>query len=317
MKVYLQTKHIRNTGKGFFFERLAMALKKENIEIITNPSVQHDISLQIVCLRKTNTKHYVLRFDGVWHNTSMNYAAKNILLRQSLNKADGIVYQSKFSKKMCDKYLSKFEKKWSIIFNGARTNVPFVSIEKKYKYAFLAASRWRPHKRLRDILESFLLADVEDSILYVAGDVTNSGISKQELGRYFNTPKIKYLGIIDQKILLSYHKISDGFLHLSWIDWCPNSVVEALAAGIPVITNNIGGTQELVKPSGGFVLPLDNEYNLEPCQLYNPPKIDHTIVAEAIRKCCFEKRKVINNHVDIKNIAKQYKEFFVKVIKQE
>jgi len=317
MKVYLQNRHIRNTGKGFFFERLAVALKKENIEIITNPSVQHDISLQIVCLRKANTKHYVLRFDGVWHNTDMNYAAKNILLRQSLNKADGIVYQSEFSKKMCDKYLGKFEKKWSIIFNGVRTNVPFVSIEKKHKYVFLAASRWRPHKRLRDIMESFLLADVEDSVLYVAGDVTLSGISKQELGKYFSTPRIKYLGVISQKTLSSYHKISNGFLHLSWIDWCPNCVVEAISAKVPVITNNIGGTQELVVPSGGFVLPLDNEYDCKPCQLYKPPKIDRMIVADTIRKCCYKEIEITNDHIDIQNIARQYKKFFMGVIRHE
>jgi len=317
MKVYLQNRHIRNTGKGFFFERLAMALKKENIEIITNPDVQHDISLQIVCSRKTNTKRYVLRFDGVWHNTGMDYATKNILLRKSIHKADGIVYQSEFSKKMCDKYLGRFEKKWSVIFNGVCTNVPFVSIEKKHKYVFLAASRWRPHKRLRDIMESFLLANVEDSILYVAGDVANSGISKQELEKYFSMLGIKYLGVIDQKTLSSYHKISDGFLHLSWIDWCPNCVVEAIGAKVPVITNNVGGTQELVGPSGGFVLPLDDEYDFKPCQLYKPPEIDRKAVADAIRKCCYEEIEIDNDHIDIQSVARQYKELFMKVMSHE
>ena len=42
------------------------------------------------------------------------------------------------------------------------------------------------------------------------------------------------------------------------LDWCPNAVVEALAAGVPVICSNHGGGAELVRDRG-CVLALDTE----------------------------------------------------------
>jgi len=314
MKVCLQNTDIANTGKGFFFERLAAALRNIGVQIVSNLNHAHDISLQIARLKKTNTKRYVLRLDGVWHNTAMDYIAENKPIKEALSRADGVVYQSFFSKKICDAYLKTSVEKSVVIPNGMCLDSTFDKREKKHKFVFVTAARWRPQKRLSDIINSFILADVEDSILYVAGDVSKSGLSELDLKKLFNHPKIEYTGTVDQKTLLSYLKIADGFLHLSWIDFCPNSVVEAIAAKVPVITNNIGGTKELVEPSGGLVLPLDDEYDLEPCKLYEPPKIDHTIVAEAIWKCCDNKIRITNAHVDINLIARKYKEFFEKCL---
>jgi len=307
MRVYVKMGGASGTGKGFFFERLILAMKREGVTIVTDSSCSHDISLQAVIQYITNAKKYVLRLDGVWHNTEINFLRDNGPIQNSLTKTDGVVYQSKFSKLMCDKYLGVSSKPNVTISNGAEIVNHNKSINTK---VVLTASRWRPHKRLTDIIESFLLAKIDGSVLYVAGDLKLSGIKAAKMLEYSNNSNIVFLGHLSQEILRTYLKAADVFLHLSWIDWCPNSVVEAIALGIPVITNNVGGTCELVEPSGGFVLSLDSVYDMKPCKLYDPPPIDRTIVAAAIQKCCSEIVNIDSNHVNIDNIAKQYIDFF-------
>lgn len=312
MKVYINIRGVRNTGKGFFLERLSEALGRLGIVIVEDPSVLHDISLSAIYVTRTNAKKHILRLDGVIHNTLVDYkGVNNLILNNGVKKADAIVYQSNFAKRMCEKYLGEYQGKTKVIFNGAK--IKHLNRQCPDGFSFLTAARWRPHKRLKDTIESFLFADIKESVLYVAGDLRKSGIDQDH--KLFRNPKIQYLGVLSQKELDEYRKQVLGLLHLCWVDFCPNSVVEALAADVPVITNNVGGTQELVRPTGKYILPIDKEYDMEPCRLYEPPKIDQSLVASALVDCCYGGvPEVKNNHVDINNIALQYKKFFEEVL---
>lgn len=311
MKVCFPIKNKRS-GSGLFLHRLACALKGLGVQIVNDPMARPDVSVSPITLRKTNSKRHILRLDGIYHDVCTNYKGRNKALIDSLHRADGVVYQGEFSKKLCDKYLGVVDKKYRLIRNGMDLNyhTSVSPAKKEHKHNFLTASSWRPQKRLVDMMESFLLADISDSMLYVAGGVYKKTVSMDTLNKYFKEPRIKYLGHLSQHQLTSYLRIVNGFIHLSWIDWCPNCVVEAIAARVPVITNNVGGTQELVRPSGGFVLSLDEPYDLSPCRLYEPPEINQEIVAEALRRCCKGNIRIKNSHVDIDIAALKYKNFF-------
>ena len=46
---------------------------------------------------------------------------------------------------------------------------------------------------------------------------------------------------------------------------CPNSVIESLACGLPVVSYDTGSLAELVTPEAGFIAPYgSNSWNLEP-----------------------------------------------------
>ena len=111
----------------------------------------------------------------------------------------------------------------------------------------------------------------------------------------------------------SYFKICNASIHLVWIDCCPNGVVEAIAAGLPVITNNVGGTQEIVSLSGGFVCDVDNSWDMKPCDLYNPPPVKREGVISALKHCSISKPLIKRQHIDIIDIAEQYKMFMEKM----
>jgi len=314
MKVYLPSLNKKaTTGKGFFYYRLAQELISE-VDVGGNEDDKYDIAVNNVRVGNIKAKHQIVRIDGVYHDTGRNYKKLNKqIFRGFLKLPDGVIYQSQFSKNMGDKYLGKTNKPCAVIHNGAdpRAYEYVEPIEKKYEFNFFSFSRWRPHKRLKDIVGSFRSADIDDSCLYIAGDLSKAGVDKKWLRKNM-VGNVKYVGVLSQPEIASYLKIMDGTIHMCWFDSCPNSVVESIIAGVPVVSNNIGGTAELVSASNGYVCEID-KLTLEPVNLYHPPKIDRSKIADALRKCTVEDRVINKDHVDIRNVAKQYYDFFKEV----
>jgi len=292
------------SGRSFFLNALAKELPKQGVEVVFDG--EHDVSLHSIRMWCKSKRPRILRLDGVYHDTGKDWKAKNESLKHHADSADGIVCQSEFSKQMVMRFLGVPEEKIQVIFNGALfcefpVNIAIAN------HHYIAASKWRPHKRLDDIIESFLIADIDKSLLTVIGDLQKSGIDSD---RYLRNPRIRILGQTDHDKLVAYYMGATASVHLCWFDACPNSVVEAIVAGCPVICNNTGGTHEIVRPSGGIVLNLDEPYDYRPVDLYHPPKIDRNKVAEAMRKCAESRPVITSDHVNIENIAGQYKTFF-------
>lgn len=299
------------SGRGFFLKALADELPNLGVEVVFGDA-EHDVSLHPVRMWKKTRKPRILRIDGVYHDTGKDWKAKNEGIKKSVDSADGVICQSNFSLTMAKAYLDLPASKSTVIFNGAKVE------DKKYDYIFscknifLAVSKWRPHKRLTDIIESFLLAEIDDSQLIIIGDVGNSSC---DVSKYSGDKRIVFAGSMrDHVLLMQYYHHAIASIHLCWFDSCPNSVVEAICRKCPVITNNVGGTHELVAPSGGEVCHIDAPYNLFPVDLYHPPKIDRVIVAEAMVRMAQNRPEIKSDHVDIKNIALQYKAYFERFV---
>jgi len=316
MKVWIETANTPYnliSGKALFMRRLADELRQRKVNVVS--SGKTDVSLNVISIKHWHSTYKIVRFDGVWHDTARNWRQKNRGMRDAIKHADGVIYQSNFARRMCNKYLGEPKCPSRVIFNGS---LPSVYDEVKpasfqHKHVFIAFSKWRPHKRLRDIIESFLIANgVIKCMLIVAGDGSRSGIPAGEASNYFAHRDIEYVGSLPQNLLMPILKAATASIHLCWFDACPNSVVEALCAGVPVICNNVGGTWEIVGPSGaGEVLAIDEPYDCEPVDLYHPPAIDRHMVADAmIRLASAKERPVVrNDHVNIANVATEYLRF--------
>jgi len=145
------------------------------------------------------------------------------------------------------------------------------------------------------------------------GDLTNSGISANILKKYLATKRVTFTRILTQDELVPLLRACDCSIHLCWFDSCPNSVVEALCAGVPVVCNNVGGTPELVQLAGGYICDVDKEYDMKPVDLYRPPKIDRSVVARSIRECVKTRPIVNSRFLDIGRVALEYLRFFNEV----
>lgn len=286
LKVLMPFKDKPKTGKGKFFKRLTQAFDMIGVDTVHDPDEPHDVYLSYNSFKWKTKKPKVLRLNGVYHNTAVPYKKMNREIRRQVKKADGVIYQSEFCRTMHDKYVG-LHKNNQVIFNGAFLNSYMVYNKNDIFLSYgVALARWRPHKRLHDIKTS-----ISKTVLFL---------------RIFKNEQ-------KQDVINGALYCATTLIHLCWFDSCPNSIVEALAVGCPVITNNVGGSRELIKKGCGKIVEIDEPYDYKPVKLYKPPPIDHEKVAEAIRESLTWPRVTNNSHIDIINIAKQYKGFLESV----
>jgi glycosyltransferase involved in cell wall biosynthesis len=259
------------SGKHKFFQRMREELsyrgfaikggnKKSDVHFFIN-SKNH--------LSKINMK----RLDGVYFTGSNQHEKTNSSILNSMKIADGIIYQSNYCKKMACKILNfKDEKKpSSVIFNGCNPSefdIDPVVLDKPY---LLAMCKWRRHKRLAESISGFEKSNI-DAKMVVAGPAD----------AHSNNPNIIFIGDVCRSTLARYVAGCFATIHLAWIDWCPNSVVESLVAGKQVVHTNSGGTSEIVNGRGYII--EDEIWNGEKANPKEPPYLNPDKVASAIYK---------------------------------
>jgi glycosyltransferase involved in cell wall biosynthesis len=239
-----------------------------------------------------------LRLDGIYFNTSQNYKLQNRNIERTYHLSEGIIYQSNFNKRLIEKYFGE-SKESIIIHNGADIASISETVPMSTKGSgdiWCCAAHWRPHKRLLDNIRYFMEHKKEDDILIVAGAVADS--------EKINDPSIAYFGKLTQKQLYSVYRSAKYFIHLSWLDHCPNVVVDARAAGCHIICSNTGGTREIAGLNSTII--EEEEWDFKPINLYSPPKLNF-------------QRKVKNNYdscYNIAEVANLYKRFLEKLCQQ-
>ena len=99
--------------------------------------------------------------------------------------------------------------------------------------------------------------------------------------------RIFLMGDLDYISLLSLYRRSRKFIHLAYLDHCPNVVVDAQSAGCHIVCSSSGGTNEIVHT--GTVI-LEEAWDFSPIKLYSPPPIDFKNKKELISHQCEDKK---------------------------
>jgi len=107
----------------------------------------------------------------------------------------------------------------------------------------------------------------------------------------------------------SYLKIADVFIHSSRGEGCSNAILEAMAAGLPVIASNTGGTAEIVDSTVGRLF----EYkNAEQIALH---LIELISSSETRRSLSLNSKIKINTNFSIERMMNDYYTILKKVAK--
>ena len=301
MKVSFSVALKPDSGKQVFACRLADAMRKKGVKIVEK---KPDVNIVIVKGTKKGCKN-ILRLDGVWMNSRVQWKEKNKKIRSHLMNCEGVIYQNEFCKEASDKLLGKTPQPWACIGNGIDPIV-FSNINKLVhpKPYFMAMCKWRPHKRIHDIVKGFLASGLEHNYdLMVFGDVEKP----------IKHPSIIYRGKQKNTRLLKALSSCVGTVHLAFVDWCPNSVVESIAAKKPVLHTDSGGTKLIVK-NNGIMIKERKPWNFSIIDLYDPPALDIDEIGEGYKK--LTELEPIPNRPDlhINTIADEYITFIKKVM---
>lgn len=285
-----------NSGPNSFATRLADVLVNRGHQIVDH-NQDYDIFLCFIepaSIPRADAK-FIQRLDGIWFKPDQ-YETHNKRIKWAYDNSHHVIWQSNFDKNMTEKWWGS--KPGSVIHNGIKIQNVGVSqslleLKQKYKRIFSCSANWHSQKRLKDNINLFQKIANNNDVLIVLGSNPDYVI---------NDPRIMYAGTQPHDVCLQIYAISDWFIHLAWLDHCPNVVVEALSQKCPVICTDSGGTKEIVREYG-IIIPEKHQYHYELTDYSLPPQIDCNIDQ-------LPKIEVNPEHVNIEIVADKYEMLF-------
>lgn len=297
------------TGPNVFAERIARRFFEMGHSVELTSGIGCDVSLVFIQRSgATLADKVVQRVDGIW-SKPQDFVAKNIPINDLYRTADAVVFQSHFDQDFVTKHWG-FSKCYTVIRNGidaapctALTLAGLADIRGKYDKVFVASSNWHPQKRLRDNIRLFQHIRsniVANSCLIVLGAHPDCAVADKDVFYAGSQPH----GVVSQVMAMS-----NWMFHLAYLDHSPNSVIEALAQGTPVVCTNEGGTRELVDRFG-VVLNEPEKFDYEPTDYDDPPAIDVAQLTSLPDKA------TLGRHADISidTCANAYIELFESIV---
>lgn len=260
-------------GPGSFQTRLEKELKDLGYGIVYSDSeVNPDVILivggtkKIGWLRRCRKKNIpiVYRLDGInWLHKKRGAKQRNLinwLQAEAINLlyrfvhaflANHIIYQSEFVRLWWDRSGWKKRKNYSIIGNGVdlesffpvktNENVSVICLEGTLDYSPYALS-----------LINDLNKDLNDYPFKLYGGFTTLD-EKEKLNS-----SVDYQGKVKRSELPVVYR-NTIYISLDINAACPNTVVEALGSGAPVVGYDTGALKELVGEEGGIIVPFGQD----------------------------------------------------------
>ncbi|HEY9073444.1 MAG TPA: glycosyltransferase family 4 protein [Desulfobaccales bacterium] len=127
-------------------------------------------------------------------------------------------------------------------------------------FAFLFAGRFHAQKNLFFLLDRFKeLQQASDRpfCLHLVGDGPLKGDLQHYAANLGLQDRLIWHGWLDKESLRRVYQSADCFINPSLYEGMPNTVLEAMASGLPVVASRIPGNADLVKPRGtGYLIDL-------------------------------------------------------------
>ena len=292
-----------------FTKRLAKIEKYELIHAIFGfPSGAIPFILKnlpyIISLRGSDVPGFNPRFEIQYHFLKPFFI-------EIWKKAAIITTNSEGLKQLAQMTLNK--KRIDVIYNGVNTE-KFIH-KKEYRrdinqpFNILTVSRIIKRKRIEDLL--FAVKMLKENRLNIFLTVIGEGKYKKQLEDLTCLLKIsenvQFLGYIPHEILPQYYNKADVFVLPSMNEGMSNTVLEAIASGLPLILTNVGGTTELIN-GNGFIVDIKAPKHIARAikNLYNDPDLNKAMGINS------------RNHAQFfswKNVAQSYLRLYKKCLK--
>ena len=315
-------------GPSTFMKRMMESIVKQklaNTAYFYNPFT--DINIYANIVRNPWNKPYVFRVDGITFDSELateETNRRNQPIFDGIDHAAGIVFQAAFCLELVSQFHGKPSTPYTIINNGVNLEEfsPKGSNRREHlgigenELVFITSAKWRAHKRLNSII------DVFNSFQKVTGQQAHLVILGALDQPVPNAQNIHIVGHVSPEDLAPWYRTGDICLFFSWLDHCPNTVVESLACGVPVICTNQGGTRELIeKTKGGIVVDADAPFQFKPVDLYHPPAPDQNALVKAVITMVDRRKEfaaaIDRTAIDIDVVAQRYVDFVEKVYRKQ
>ncbi len=175
----------------------------------------------------------------------------------------------------------------------------------------LYTGRFMPIKNVSLLIKAvrFVVDQFPKAKLVLVGDGPLEGKLRDEVRKLGLENNVVFVGHAASGIE-SYYAAADVFCMPSLYDNYPNSVLEAMSSGLPIVATHVGGIPLQVKDGkNGFLVESGDETKLAEklLELLNNPS--------RARKMGLENRKWVNKHFSWEESAKKLKRVYERLIK--
>ena len=180
----------------------------------------------------------------------------------------------------------------------ARSISNFVDLEKfrfrernPLRPVFLSNRNFESLYNVSCVLRSFRL--IQDALPNASLIVVGEGSERaalQDLSQQLRLRNVEFTGSVEPEEMPAYYDRSDVYLNSPSIDNMPNSVLEAFACGLPVVSTNAGGIPYIVDNGRtGLLVEINDHEALADCaiRLFD----EETLGAELIKNARLEVQK--------------------------
>jgi len=206
----------------------------------------------IVSLRGSDVPGFNSRF-------SFQYIFLKPIVKQVWKASGAIIANSKGLKKLALKTDEKA--KIDIIYNGI--NVKEFSGKTDYNkenFTVLTVARLIERKGIDELIRAVSLL-VKDNVIDIKLKIIGKGNMEEQLKalsyKLGVTEHIEFSGYVPHEELPFHYLTSDVFALPSKNEGMSNTVLEAMASGLPIITTDTGGTAELIDENG-IIVPVNS-----------------------------------------------------------
>ncbi|OGI16475.1 MAG: hypothetical protein A3J63_01335 [Candidatus Moranbacteria bacterium RIFCSPHIGHO2_02_FULL_40_12b] len=253
----------------------------------------------IVSLRGADVPGYSERF-------TFAYSVLKPLIKIIWKNASAVVSNSQGLKELALKTDSK--QNIDIVYNGIDTEEfsPVAVRPLRNDFKIICVSRITARKGIKYLIEavSKLVANSSDVKLEIIGE-GDEKVNLENLVKELQLEKfVTFLGLVDHKKLPELYRQADIFVLPSLNEGMSNTILEAIASGLPIIATDTGGTKELVREGeNGYIVQMKNSDDIA-------EKIKLLINGKNLRENMSQKSREIAEQMSWKKSAKQYFDFY-------
>jgi glycosyltransferase involved in cell wall biosynthesis len=212
----------------------------------------------------------VLNQNGVfypgWYPDEWQRA--NVRMAKVHAVADHVFYQSEFCRRCAERFLGARSGPSEILYNAVDTShfTPREDAPRRGHFTFLLTGKIGPSTayRLTSSIAGLAAARAGglDVRLRVAGviDAKLEAAARAQIERLNSSDAVTFSGPYTGEQAPQVYRSADAYLMTKHNDPCPNAVLEAMAAALPVLYTASGGVPEQVGPEAGVGLPVPDTF---------------------------------------------------------
>jgi glycosyltransferase involved in cell wall biosynthesis len=193
-----------------------------------------------------------------------------VVLRSALRRARRVITVSRTSRRDLMNLFDADPKRLNVVPNGVDATLgrrpaseQLEAVQQRYDLRsplVLVVANDKPHKNLEVVLRSYHLARRQHGMpgqLVLVGGVAEDHPLAQRAARLGLEGHIRCLGRVPQPHLHALYHLSEVLLHVALYEGFGLPILEAMRAGLPVVTSNLGAMREIGEGAARLVNPLD------------------------------------------------------------